>query len=152
MARLSSVKLSPSDWVIATLYALTSTAADFAALYCCVRAVLAPPARCLAPVLTARQATLCRRFRPPATGSLALAYAAGQAATAIPLLPGGIGLVESAMTVTLTAARAGFVAALSMVLIYRLVSFWLVIAVGGLCWWARRRRRQPGAAAISPSG
>jgi uncharacterized protein (TIRG00374 family) len=59
---------------------------------------------------------------------------------ALPLIPGGIGLVESAMTAPLTAGGLGLIPALSVVLLYRLLSFWAVILIGGGCWLVLRRR------------
>lgn len=61
---------------------------------------------------------------------LLLVYAAGVTAASLGLTPGGIGLVEAAMSAALVAAgmRAG--QALSVVLVYRFLSFWLLLAAG----------------------
>ena len=69
-----------------------------------------------------------------------LAYVAGQAVPGLPLGPGGLGPVEAAMTVTFVAGHVRPIPALSTVLLYRLLSYWCVMAVGLLCWSRLRRR------------
>jgi uncharacterized membrane protein YbhN (UPF0104 family) len=141
VARLSTVHLGRIDWAVLGLFAVASIATDCAALFCCVHAVTRVPSQCLNPNLSARQAERCLRLRPPATGAVLVAYAAGQGAMALPFVPGGLGLAESAMTAALSAGGLGLVPALSVVLLYRLLSFWAVIVVGGGCWLALRRLR-----------
>jgi uncharacterized membrane protein YbhN (UPF0104 family) len=141
VTRLSTVRLRRTDWGILAVFAVAGIATDCAALFCCVHAVTRLPSQCLNPGLTARQAQRCSRLRPPATGAVLLAYVAGQGATALPFVPGGIGLVETAMTAALTAGSLALVPALSVVLLYRLLSFWAVILIGGGCWFALRRQR-----------
>lgn len=59
-----------------------------------------------------------------------LAYGAGVAAGGLGLTPGGVGIVEAALSAALVAAGLHSGEALGAVLVYRLVSFWLVLAVG----------------------
>lgn len=59
-----------------------------------------------------------------------LAYGVAQVAGSLPIVPGGIGLIEGSLAVILTRYGAARVSALSAALVYRLVSFWLVIAIG----------------------
>ncbi|RSN67926.1 lysylphosphatidylglycerol synthase transmembrane domain-containing protein [Actinomadura sp. WAC 06369] len=66
---------------------------------------------------------------------VALAYFAAQAAgSALPLLPGGLGAVETSMAAALAALGAGPAAAVAAVALYRLVSYWAVVAVGWAAW------------------
>ena len=66
--------------------------------------------------------------------ALLIAYALANVVAAIPITPGGLGVVEVVLTSTLTAFGApGQVAALG-VIAYRLVSFWLPIPVGGIAY------------------
>lgn len=65
----------------------------------------------------------------PLTGIL-LAYVIGQLACAIPLTPGGIGVMETAMIASLVATGSPAAAATATVLGWRLVSYWLPIVVG----------------------
>jgi hypothetical protein len=63
---------------------------------------------------------------------LLLAYGAGQLAAALPITPGGLGAVEGSITIALVAFGGAQVATVEAVLLYRLISFWLVLAVGWL--------------------
>lgn len=72
---------------------------------------------------------------PPARGLL-VAYAAGQLAAALPITPGGIGVVEGSITVALVAYGGASVPTLAAVLLYRLFSYWSAIPLGGVSWLA----------------
>jgi uncharacterized membrane protein YbhN (UPF0104 family) len=61
---------------------------------------------------------------------LALIYLAVQVVRQIPLTPGGIGLVETGMLAGLVAAGVPQATAVAVVLIYRLISFWLILPTG----------------------
>lgn len=63
--------------------------------------------------------------------SAAIAYFAAQAASSLlPLLPGGLGAVESSMAASLVAFGAALSPAAAAVGLYRLVSYWAVITAG----------------------
>jgi|SRR5579864_3260432 len=70
---------------------------------------------------------------------LLLAYALTQVATSVPLLPGSLGVAEGSMAGALVCAGVHPSAALAGVLVYRLVSFWLVLPTGWLAWTCLRR-------------
>jgi putative heme transporter len=72
--------------------------------------------------------------------ALLIAYAAGQLATLLPITPGGLGLTEGSMAVTLAAYGGGMAAAVAAVLLYRLITYWAVLPAGGLCYLSLRRR------------
>jgi uncharacterized protein (TIRG00374 family) len=83
-------------------------------------------------------------------GGVLLAYGAAQAASALPIVPGGLGIVEGSLAVILAAYGVARIPAISAALAYRLVSFWLSIAVGWvsvgmIAYRARRKigRSQP---------
>lgn len=77
----------------------------------------------------------------PLSGIL-LAYIVGQLAAAVPLTPGGVGIVETAMIGSLVAAGAPVAAATATVLGWRLFSYWLPILAGlGLLPTLPRRPR-----------
>ena len=61
---------------------------------------------------------------------LLLAYGAGQLAAALPITPGGLGAVEGSITIALVAFGGAQTSTVDAVLVYRLVSFWLVLVVG----------------------
>jgi uncharacterized protein (TIRG00374 family) len=72
-----------------------------------------------------------------------LAYGAAQVVSALPIVPGGLGIVEGSLAVILAAYGVARVPAISAALAYRLVSFWLSITVGwisafGIALAARR--------------
>jgi putative heme transporter len=63
-----------------------------------------------------------------------LAYGAGQLAAALPITPGGLGAVEGSITIALVAFGGAHVTTVDAVLLYRLISFWLVLVVGWMLW------------------
>jgi uncharacterized protein (TIRG00374 family) len=105
-------------WRAAVLCAAGSTAFDFLALLCALRAVGTEP-------------------RP---SLVVLAYAAAGLLALIPLTPGGLGFVESGLVGLLTLAGVSAGDAVLATLTYRLVSYWLPIPAGGLAYLAFSRR------------
>ena len=83
-----------------------------------------------------------------------LAYGVAQVVGSFPVVPGGLGIVEGSLAVVLVAYGAGRVPAVSAALAFRLVNFWLAIAVGwlsaGLIAHNLRRGRMAAAAAPVP--
>jgi len=79
----------------------------------------------------------------PADGVL-LAYGVAQVVGSIPVIPGGLGIVEGSLAVILAAYGAGRVPALSAALVFRSISFWLAVAVGwiSVAVIARQMRRR----------
>jgi hypothetical protein len=63
---------------------------------------------------------------------LLLAYGAGQLAATLPITPGGLGAVEGSITVALVAFGGAQSTTLDAVLIYRILSFWLILVIGWL--------------------
>ena len=84
---------------------------------------------------------LALRYQP-GFGPLAVAYAAANIASAIPLTPGGLGVVE----VTMVAVTVGFGAprptAVLAVLGYRIVNYWLPLVPGGIAYLRLRLQRR----------
>jgi uncharacterized protein (TIRG00374 family) len=78
---------------------------------------------------------------------LLLAYGAGQLAATLPITPGGLGAVEGSITVALVAFGGDRTASVDAVLVYRLLSFWLMLVIGWLCFaamaWTVRQGRYP---------
>jgi uncharacterized protein (TIRG00374 family) len=91
---------------------------------------------------------LCLVFAIQATGSVVpwhgilLAYGVGITASSIGLTPGGIGVVEVALSGALVVAGMASRESLHGVLIYRLISFWLVVAAGWVVMAAVSRRQR----------
>jgi len=117
----SAASLSPRDWLAGTGYAMANWAGD----------VL-----CLVAVAHALRLEL---GVVPIVG----AYLAVQVVRQIPFTPGGIGLVEAALLVTLVAAGATNDTAAAVVLTYRLLSCWAIAPIGLLAWLGLRATPAP---------
>ncbi len=63
---------------------------------------------------------------------LLLAYGAGQLAATLPITPGGLGVVEGSITVALVAFGGAESSTVDAVLLYRVISFWFILALGWL--------------------
>lgn len=80
-------------------------------------------------------------------GGVLLAYGVAQVAGSLPVIPGGLGIVEGSLAVVLAAYGAGRGQALAAALAFRMVSFWLAIAIGWIGFGVlgcRARRTAPG--------
>jgi putative heme transporter len=78
---------------------------------------------------------------------LLLAYGAGQLAANLPITPGGLGVVEGSLTIAIVAFGGAAPATVVAVLLYRIISFWLMLPIGWgafawLAWMGRRRAWQ----------
>ena len=67
---------------------------------------------------------------------LLLAYGAAQVAINLPITPGGLGVVEGSLTIALVAYGGPKEATVATVVLYRLISFWGLLAVGWVAWAA----------------
>jgi putative heme transporter len=91
----------------------------------------------------------CLGLAFPAVGAstpvrgLLIAYAAAQLASAVPLTPGGLGVVEGSLTLALVAYGGTTDATLAAVLLYRILSYWSVMPVGLVGYVLLRRRPLP---------
>ncbi len=127
LERMREIPLSPRSTAGVVALAAGVWLSDFGTLLCAFRAVHAAI---------------------PLTGVL-LAYGVAQVAGTLPVVPGGIGIVEGSLAVILVAYGAHRASALSAALAFRAVSFWLAvaigwIAVGVIARLARRPSRGPG--------
>jgi putative heme transporter len=73
--------------------------------------------------------------------TLGAIYLTVQIVRQIPLTPGGIGVIELSLLAGLVSGGAGEASAAATVLVYRLLSCWLIIPVGFLAWLLLRRAR-----------
>jgi putative heme transporter len=83
---------------------------------------------------------------------LVLAYGAGAAAGSTGVTPGGFGLVELALTAALVAAGLTTSRALTAVLAYRLINFWLILLGGGIAMIVLSRARESRIRRYTPPG
>jgi uncharacterized membrane protein YbhN (UPF0104 family) len=119
--------LPPGSWTLSLLHATVNWATDFA---------------CLAAVAAAfdLDVNLAR---------LATVYLSIQLVRQIPLTPGGTGIIEVALLAGLVSAGSPEAAAAATVLLYRLISCWAIVPIGGLTY-ALMRRRTAEAPAVPP--
>ena len=117
--RLRSIRVSRGDWVKVLGLAFGNWLADAGVLAVSLFAVGA---------------------QVPWHGLL-LAYGAGATVGSLRLTPGNLGVVEGTLTVALMGVGVRHGAALPAVLLYRLISFWMVTGVGWLVYLATRRDR-----------
>jgi uncharacterized protein (TIRG00374 family) len=110
LTRMREIPLGPRSTVTVVAIATAVWWCDFLCLVCSFRAVHSPI---------------------PWHGVL-LAYGVAQVVGSFPIVPGGLGLVEGSLAVVLVAYGAGRVPAVSAALAFRMVNFWLAIAVGWL--------------------
>jgi uncharacterized protein (TIRG00374 family) len=130
---LLTVQPRTRDWVLGLLFAALNWLADLGCLVAACHAVRAPG---------------------PSLTTALLAFAAGMAASSVPLLPGGLGVVDAAMVLTLVRGGLPAGAATAAVLLYRIISLGLVGAAGWLALVAlrlRADRREAGAGAAGPT-
>jgi putative heme transporter len=137
VSELSAIRPRSRDWLAGLGYAGLNWVADLGCLAACFEAVDAG------------------RF---SLVLLLVAYLAGMGTSSLTMLPGGLGPVDAAMIFALTQGGVNAVAATAAVLLYRVISLALVVALGWLIWaatWLADRRRprslvQPAAAAARP--
>jgi uncharacterized membrane protein YbhN (UPF0104 family) len=72
--------------------------------------------------------------------NLVVAYCAGMAAASVPIVPGGLGVVDGALVLGLVAGGLTSSSAVAAVVLYRLISFGFIIGAGWLVWLVIRYR------------
>jgi uncharacterized membrane protein YbhN (UPF0104 family) len=84
---------------------------------------------------------------------LLLCYAAAQLLVELPITPGGLGLVEGGLVEVLTRFHVAASSATAGTLMYRAVSYWLLLLVGWVAasWLALRNRHADRTASAAPA-
>jgi len=124
--RLGSLRIPASGWALVTGLALANWLADAAVL---------------AASIAAAGATVPWH-------TFLLVYGSGVAAQSLTITPGGFGVTEATLGFALVAGGLPPGPALAAVLLYRLVSFWLVACAGWLVFLQLRRHRLPDGAGM----
>jgi uncharacterized protein (TIRG00374 family) len=83
---------------------------------------------------------------------LLVAYGLANVLAAIPITPGGLGVVEGVLIATLVGFGVPHGQAILAVLAYRLINFWLPIPLGGLAYASMRWHRPRGVTPATASG
>jgi putative heme transporter len=76
-------------------------------------------------------------------------WSAGQAAGSLAFTPGGVGIVEAALIAAMVGVGLPAARAAVAVMIYRLISLWLVLLVGWIFFFVIRTRARRARAASS---
>ncbi|HWD08203.1 MAG TPA: lysylphosphatidylglycerol synthase transmembrane domain-containing protein [Actinomycetota bacterium] len=128
--RMAGLRMPTARYLQVSTCYLGNWAFDFACFACSVRAAGAPI---------------------PWQGFL-LAYGAGITADSLGLTPGGIGVVEAALTAALVACGLRASTAVTAVLVYRLISLWMLLAGGWvvMMFLSRATRFDPGRSRLGP--
>lgn len=131
---LSAINPRNRDWMAGFGFAVLNWVADLGCLVACCQAVGADRSSLLMLVM--------------------VAYVAGTSVSGLSLLPGGLGVVDAAMIFALTRGGISTVSATAGVLLYRLISFAFIAALGWLVWgttrFAEHRQIAPAAVLARP--
>jgi len=124
VGELTAIKPRRTDWWAGFGFAELNWLADLACLLACCQAVGATG---------------------PSLLIVTFAYLAGKSTSGLSVLPGGIGVMDAAMILGLTqSGGVSPVTATAAVLLYRLISFAFIAALGWMVWggtWLAQRRR-----------
>lgn len=110
--QMQVVTPSVLGWLEALGLALYNWASDLATLIFCIWAV---------------------RANVPWRG-IVVAYALTQISASVPITPGGLAVVEASLVALLTAYGMPATTAVTVVLLYRLISFWFLVPIGWGSW------------------
>jgi uncharacterized membrane protein YbhN (UPF0104 family) len=116
-AIISSRQVGGRNWALATGAAVANWLTDLLCLYAAARAF----------------------HLPVSLAAIGAVYLTVQVVRQVPLTPGGIGVIEVSLLAGLVSSGAGNADAAATVLVYRLLSCWLIIPVGLVCWLVLRR-------------
>jgi uncharacterized membrane protein YbhN (UPF0104 family) len=119
VGQLGAVRLAPAHAVAAGGHALLNWLLDAACLWLCLRAV---------------------SDTGVSVTQLLLTFCAGYAAATITIVPGGLGVIDSALILGLLAGGVDTGTAIAAVVLYRLISFGFVIGAGWIAWAVLQRR------------
>lgn len=114
-------RLPPRSWALSLVHATVNWGLDFA----CLAATVAAFDIDVSPV------------------ALATVYLTVQLVRQVPISPGGIGVVEVALLAGLVSAGAANGPAAAAMLVYRLLSCWIIIPLGALAYATLRGRTTP---------
>lgn len=117
--QLRAIRVHPANFGAAAVLALLNWLFDALCLWMCCVAVGSPGINAT---------------------KLVIAYCAGMAAASLPIVPGGLGVVDGALILGLCAGGLPTAFAVAAVVLYRLVSFGFIIGLGWLFWLAIRAK------------
>jgi uncharacterized membrane protein YbhN (UPF0104 family) len=119
IGQLGSARLTPGRGAAAAIFAVLNWGVDAVCLWMCLRAISDDPVN--------------------ATQVL-LAFCAGMAAGTVTIIPGGLGIIDSALILGLVTGGVDTSTAIAAVVLYRIISFGFIIGAGWITWLVMRRR------------
>jgi putative heme transporter len=119
LAQLRAARLTPGHATAAVAHAVLNWLFDAVCLWMCFQSVSDTP-------INATQ--------------LLLAFCAGMAAATLTIVPGGLGIIDSALVFGLVTGGADTATAIAAVVLYRIISFGFVIGSGWITWLVMQRR------------
>lgn len=126
VADVSAVRIGPRDLLVTSAFALVNWLLDALCLYLCLVAVGVDQA---SPV------------------AVLLAYTAGMAALSVPLVPGGLGVVDAALVLGLVAGGTSPADAIAATILFRVITLGVIIGAGWVVWgFTRAVHADPGGA------
>ena len=117
---VTAVRIGPGDLSVTAALAIVNWLLDALCLYLCLVAVGVEQA---SPV------------------AVLLAYTAGMAALSVPLVPGGLGVVDAALVLGLVAGGTSPADAIAATILFRVITLGLIIGAGWVVWGFTRRPR-----------
>jgi hypothetical protein len=130
IAQLGAVRLTLGHGAVAAGLALINWAVDAAALWMCLRAV---------------------SDTPIGAGPMLLAFSAAMAAGTLTIVPGGLGVVDSALILGLVTGGVPTATAIAAVVLYRIVTLGFIIGAGWITWLVIRHPRDAQPTTDSPA-
>ncbi|MET7401474.1 YbhN family protein [Dactylosporangium sp. NPDC005572] len=118
VGQLGAARLTAGHGAAAATFAILNWALDAVCLWLCVRAVTGDP-------IDATQ--------------VLLAFCAAMAAGTVTIVPGGLGIVDSALILGLLAGGIDTATAIAAVVLYRIISFGFIIGAGWVAWLLMQR-------------
>ncbi|WP_436533300.1 lysylphosphatidylglycerol synthase transmembrane domain-containing protein [Actinoplanes sp. HUAS TT8] len=121
IGQLGAARLTAGYGAAAAIAAILNWAFDAVCLWLCLRAVTGGPID---------------------STQVLLAFCAGMAAGTITIIPGGLGIIDSALILGLVTGGVDTPTAIAAVVLYRIISFGFIIGAGWISWLIMRRRHR----------
>jgi uncharacterized membrane protein YbhN (UPF0104 family) len=124
--QLRAARLHPGHGTAAAVFAVMNWVFDALCLWLCCRAI----------------------GNGVGLSQVLLAFCAAMAAGTITIIPGGLGIIDSALILGLIAGGVPTSTAIAAVVLYRIISFGFIIGLGWISWLFMRRRASRGGAPL----
>lgn len=119
--QLGAARLTAGRGAAAAIFGVLNWAFDAVCLWMCLRAVTDEPVNGI---------------------QVLLAFCAGMAAGTVTIVPGGLGIIDSALILGLVAGGVDTPTAIAAVVLYRIISFGFIIGAGWITWFIMRHRHR----------